>query len=225
MSLEHILLGLLREPASGYDLKAIFDERLHYFWAAELSQIYPALQGLERDGLLRSRQAPSKRGPGRRVYQITPAGHRVLRVWLEKGPEMHDERMDYLAKIYLMDELGSLQKTLQFIQELRDVFAGRLAELQTIERYWSERDPHYPDALSPQMFHVLLALRKGIYSLSAHVKWCDECVSRLEARMKKENHHGRTISRTPLDSHRRRQHGAARVLDSGLRKKGRPRSR
>ena len=37
MSLEHILLGLLREPASGYDLKAIFDERIQHFWAAELS--------------------------------------------------------------------------------------------------------------------------------------------------------------------------------------------
>ena len=31
MSLDYILLGLLREPASGYDLKAVFDERIHYF--------------------------------------------------------------------------------------------------------------------------------------------------------------------------------------------------
>src|SRR5580700_6718161 len=158
MSLEHILLGLLREPASGYDLKAIFDERIHYFWAAELSQIYPALQGLERKGLLRSRHATSKRGPGRRMYQITPAGHRVLREWLEKGPEISDERMAYLAKIYLMDELGDLQKTLQYILELRDAFSSRLGELQAIERYWSERDPLYPNSLSSQMFHVLLTL-------------------------------------------------------------------
>jgi PadR family transcriptional regulator, regulatory protein AphA len=225
MGLEHILLGLLREPASGYDLKAIFDERLHYFWAAELSQIYPALQGLERKGLLRSRQAPSKRGPGRRVYQITPAGQRTLRQWLESGPELHNERMDYLAKIYLMDELGDLKKTLQFILELRDAFSSRLRELQTIEHYWSQRDPTYPDSLSPQMFHVLLALRKGVHSLSALVKWCDESVRRVQARLEKENHHGRTISRAPLDSHRRRQHGVGRVLDSGIRKKGRPRSR
>jgi len=225
MGLKHILLGLLREPASGYDLKAAFDERLHYFWAAELSQIYPALQGLERKGLLRSRQAPSKRGPGRRVYQITPAGHRILRDWLENGPELHDERMDYLAKIYLMDELGDLQKTLHFIQDLRDAFSTRLAELQTIERYWSEKDPQYPGTLSAQMFHVLLTLRKGIYSLSAHVKWCDESVRRIQARREKENHHGRTISRHSLDPHRRRQPGIARVLDSGHRKKGRPRSR
>src|SRR5580700_8471225 len=156
MSLEHILLGLLREPASGYDLKAIFDERIHYFWAAELSQIYPALQGLERKGLLRSRHATSKRGPGRRMYQITPAGHRVLREWLEKGPEISDERMAYLAKIYLMDELG---------------------------------DPQNPNSLSPQKFHVLLTLRKGVYSLSAHLKWCYESIRRIRERMEKEGLH------------------------------------
>jgi PadR family transcriptional regulator AphA len=222
MSLEHILLGLLREPASGYDLKAIFDERIHYFWAAELSQIYPALQGLERKGLLRSRQARSKRGPGRRIYQITPAGHRVLREWLAKGPEMNDERMTYLAKVYLMDELGDMQKTLQYVLELRDVFSLRLKELQTIERYWSERDPQYPDLLSPQMFHVLLTLRKGIHSLSAHMKWCDESVRRILERMKKGDSRVRTISRSALDTHRVRQHRAAGVLDPGGRRKRRP---
>lgn len=222
MSLAHILLGLLREPASGYDLKAIFDERIHYFWAAELSQIYPALQGLERKGLLRSRQARSKRGPGRRIYQITPAGHRVLREWLEKGPEINDERMAYLAKIYLMDELGDLQKTLQYILELRDVFSSRLGELQTIERYWSERDPQYPNSLSPQMFHVLLTLRKGIYSLSAHLKWCDESIHRIRGRMEKEGSHVRTVSRTALDTHRVRKHRTAGVLDTRGRGKRRP---
>ena len=52
MSLQHILLGLLREPASGYDLKAYFDSSVRYFWAAELSQIYPTLQRMEKSGRL-----------------------------------------------------------------------------------------------------------------------------------------------------------------------------
>lgn len=64
MSLEHILLGLLREPASGYDLKKLFDERIDYFWAAELSQIYPTLKRLEQRGWIRGREAASSRGPG-----------------------------------------------------------------------------------------------------------------------------------------------------------------
>jgi PadR family transcriptional regulator, regulatory protein AphA len=222
MSLEHILLGLLREPASGYDLKGVFDERIHYFWAAELSQIYPTLQRMERKGLLRSHEAPAKRGPSRRVYQTTAAGHRVLREWLEKAPELSDERILFLAKIYLMDELGDLHKTLRFITQLREEIARRLAEVQIIERQWSERDPKYPDALSSPLFHVFLTLRKGMYSLEAHVKWCDESIRRIEARMKKENSNGRTVSGSPLDAHRRRQPRADRILDSGGRKQRRP---
>ncbi|HKW51009.1 MAG TPA: PadR family transcriptional regulator, partial [Candidatus Eisenbacteria bacterium] len=68
MSLEFILLGLLRRPASGYDLKKFFDEGIGYFWAAELSQIYPTLKRLEKRGWVRGRAAASKRGSGRRVY-------------------------------------------------------------------------------------------------------------------------------------------------------------
>jgi PadR family transcriptional regulator AphA len=57
MSLDPILLGLLREPASGYDLKALLDHGIGHFWAAELSQIYPTLKRLEKDGFLTSRKA------------------------------------------------------------------------------------------------------------------------------------------------------------------------
>jgi|SRR5208282_2976882 len=225
MSLEHILLGLLREPASGYDLKAVFDERIHYFWAAELSQIYPALQGLERKGLLRSREAPAKRGPRRRVYQTTSAGHRVLRRWLNESPELGDERIGFLAKVYLMDEFGDLGKTLKLLKGLREIFATRLRELQAIERGWAARDPRYPDALSPKMFHIFLTLRKGLCSLVAHVKWCNESIRRIETRIEKEKFHGRTVSGPSLDSHRGGNHRADRILDSRGRKQGRPAAR
>src|SRR5271155_6263728 len=132
MSLDHILLGLLREPASGYDLKQVFDERIHYFWAAELSQIYPTLRRLERKGWLRSRHAQAKRGAGRRVYQVTSAGHRVLREWLESEVELGDDRVPYLAKLYLMDELTDLRKTLRYLASLREKFASNLAALEVI---------------------------------------------------------------------------------------------
>jgi len=225
MSLDHILLGLLREPASGYDLKAVFGERIHYFWPAELSQVYPAMQRLEDKGLLRSREAPAKRGPRRRVYQTTAAGHRALRQWLNDGPEIGDERIGFLAKIYLMDELGDLGGTLQYFKELREIFATRLEELQAIERGWAARDPHYPDDLSPKMFHVSLTLRKGLCSIATHVKWCDESVRRIEARMEKEKSDGRTFSRPSLDSHRGGHHRTDRVLGSRGRKQGRPAAR
>src|SRR5208282_4457104 len=125
----------------------LFDGRIHYFWAAELSQIYPTLQNLERKGLLRSRRAESKRGPGRRLYQTTPAGHRALREWLENETGLGADRITYLARLYLMDELADLQGTLQYLTHLRDQFARNLSALEAIEREWQERESKDPDYL------------------------------------------------------------------------------
>ena len=66
LSLPHILLGLLREPASGYDLKAEFEKMIRHYWSAELSQIYPTLKRMEGQGWLASATEPSDRGPDRR---------------------------------------------------------------------------------------------------------------------------------------------------------------
>ena len=188
MSLDHILLGLLRQPASGYDLKKVFDERIEYFWAAELSQIYPTLKRIEKRGWVRGRQAVSSRGPGRRVYETTPAGRQALRDWLARGPEIGDERFAYLAQIYLMDELGDLKQTLRFFTVLRDDFVRKLEALRQLERYWAEADPRYPDALPSPDFHVQLTLRLGLVSLGGHVKSCDESIRRVRARMEREKH-------------------------------------
>jgi PadR family transcriptional regulator AphA len=186
MSLEHLLLGLVRDPASGYDLKRLFDERIGHFWAAELSQIYPALKRLERRGLLRSRRAASKRGPGRRLYQLTPAGRRELRAWLAQPPQFGDERLPYVGQLFFMGELGDARRTLRFLRGVRDHIAAKLATLRALERAWTDADPRYPDRLPLDEFHVHLALRKGLVSLQASLAWCEESMDRLAARTPKE---------------------------------------
>jgi DNA-binding PadR family transcriptional regulator len=54
------LLGLLGEPACGYDLKAVLDNGIGHLWAAELSQVYPSLKRLEKQKLLRSRRLQAR---------------------------------------------------------------------------------------------------------------------------------------------------------------------
>ena len=85
MSLENILLGMLDEPASGYDLKTEFSEGARHFWSAELSQIYPTLKKMELRGWLSSEVASSAKGPPRRVFRRTDAGRKQLLEWLRSG--------------------------------------------------------------------------------------------------------------------------------------------
>ncbi len=180
MALEHILLGLLRQPGSGYDIKTAFEEAIGHFWAAELSQVYPALKRMEKDGLLNSEAVASDRGPPRKVYSITPAGRESLRAWLSARPAVGQERLEWLAQVWFMSETPA--RALPFFESLRGEFAKELAALQAIETNWRAEDPRYPDALPDDEFFMQLTLALGLKKLRAKVDWCDECIGRIAAR-------------------------------------------
>ncbi len=191
MSLDHILLGLLRDPATGYDLKGAFRERIRHFWSAELSQIYPALKRLEQRRMLRSRIEPSPKGPNRKVYALTDGGRKELLRWLRGGPAVGTERFAYLAQLYFMDAVGDLRETRAFIKELRDHLARWLARLESLEEevIAAHGDPQrYGDA----GFHRFATLRMGIHSIASKVAWCDETLTAIEQRPGARSGEGRS---------------------------------
>ena len=193
MSLEHILLGLLREPATGYELRADFEHNVRHFWSAELSQIYPTLQRLEDKGFLRSRTEPSPKGPDRRVYRRTAAGRRELKQWLLSGPQVGTERFAYLAQLYFMDEVGDLAETRAFLVRLRDNHVRWLAELRAIEQQITETYGDRPDRYCEMGIHRFAALRMGILSIGAKVAWCDETIATLGSRLGRETDDRETV--------------------------------
>lgn len=192
MSLDCILLGALRQPASGYDLKAQFDVAFGHFWPAEQSQIYRTLRRLERTGLLASRREPSAKGPERRVYRTTAKGRTMLRRWLAGGPEVGDDRHAFCAQTFFLDELGDLRQSLAFLRQLRDLFAARLSSLETIEREWSQADSRYPDQLPMADLAQQFTLALGLAKYRVIVEWADACIRRIEHRRSSQGK-----SRTP----------------------------
>lgn len=182
MSLRHILLGMLREPHSGYDLKKEFDGSLRNFWNAELSQIYPTLAKLEKDGFLTSEKVASDHGPKRVVYSRTEAGRDELLRWIDDGPALGTERVGFLAQAYFLGQLNNLDATIAFFEELKAYFSGRLATLRQIEAGWAADDPRYPDELPDYDFYPQLTLDCGLHRVAATVDWCDKTLARLKAR-------------------------------------------
>ena len=183
MSLDHILLGLLREPATGYDLKDAFRERVGHFWSAELSQIYPTLKRLEQRRLLRSHLEPSPKGPNRRVYTLTEEGRAELLRWICGDPVVGTERFAYLAQIYFMDTLGDLRQTRAFMAALRDHLTRWLAELRALEREIVAAHGGAPERYSDAGFHQFATLRMGIHSIGSKVTWCDETLAAIDRRL------------------------------------------
>lgn len=186
MSLDCLLLGTLRTPASGYALKTQFDEAFRFFWPAELSQIYRTLKRLEDQGLLASRQAASDKGPERRVYRTTAKGRARLRQWLEAGPDIGDDRHAYCAQAFFLDALEDDEARVVFLRRLRDEFATRLSDLERIEAGWRQADPRYPDALPIDELSQQFVLALGIEKFAAIVRWADLCLKRLDARRREE---------------------------------------
>lgn len=184
MSLPHILLGLLKEPQAGYDLKKKFGKSLQHFWHAELSQIYPTLQRLERDGMVKSRAAEGRAGPPRKEYRRTAKGRRELLRWLGNGPITGSERIGYLAQVYFLDEHQDQGQALRYFTELREHMVQWLGILNDIEKQWRTEDPRYPDKLPADAFYAQLTLALGLKKVQANVNWCDECLARIKARGK-----------------------------------------
>lgn len=183
MSLKHILLGLLREPGTGYDLKSVFDERISHFWSAEFGQIYPTLNRLEERGLLESRVEPSAKGPNRRVYTLTGDGRQELLRWLGSGPAMGAERFAYLAQLYFMDALGDLHETRAFMTDLKGRLNEWLGRLEAIETAVTAAHGNAPEGYSEGGFHRFATLRMGILSIGSKVKWCDETLAAIDRRL------------------------------------------
>jgi DNA-binding PadR family transcriptional regulator len=178
----HILLGLLEQPAFGYELKDRFERTAIHFWAAELSQIYPTLQSLERQGLLSSRKEPSPKGPQRRVYRRTRAGGRELRRWLSGGPVLNRERVPYAAQFFFMAIVADAQIEEDFLLQLRADSSGRLGALRMIEREILKEHGRRLETMPEGVFQSYGVLRIGMAKLAARIEWCDEMLAALRAR-------------------------------------------
>src|SRR5262245_24090110 len=152
---------MLARPASGYDLKNEFEQGTRYFWAAELSQIYPTLNRLEERGWLSSRTEASARGPERRVYKRTAKGEKELFQWIRSGPAMGTERFAYIGQLIYMSQLDDLDATREFLTRLRSDLGARAQFLKSVHKA-VEAIPGFPDALDEADFHNYLALHIGV---------------------------------------------------------------
>src|SRR5918997_1999390 len=94
----HVILGMLAwRPMSGYDVKALVDRSVRFFWAVSYGQIYPELRRLSEAGLIDAADEPQG-GRRRTVYTLTEAGRGALEEWLAQAPETFATRDQGLAQ-------------------------------------------------------------------------------------------------------------------------------
>jgi DNA-binding PadR family transcriptional regulator len=132
------LLLLAEEPRNGYQIMQEVEERSDGVWRPSPGSVYPALQQLEDEGLIRSEESD-----GRKLFVLTDAGRKVVEErgedksapWEQMSGEVSDGAI----------ELGRLMKELAYafaqimrtgsetqVAKARDVLAGARKDLYRI---------------------------------------------------------------------------------------------
>lgn len=169
----YVVLGLVRLGArSGYEIKRTVELSIRFFWTISQAQIYPSLEQLERERLVRGRSEPRGRRP-RRVYTITAAGQRELRRWLRREDPMPFELRDLgLVKLFFADALER-DDALALLEAIKKRSQERVTTLEAIE-------PEGEQAEQEGNIHPLLTLKMGIAVHRAMVDVCEEFERRLD---------------------------------------------
>jgi len=121
------LLLLAEEPRNGYQIMQELEQRSEGVWRPSPGSVYPALQQLEDEGLIRSGQAD-----GRKVYEITDAGRgHVEDRGAEARPPWEEMTRDYSDAAF---ELGGIFRELSFafMQVMRTGSEAQMAEARKV---------------------------------------------------------------------------------------------
>jgi DNA-binding PadR family transcriptional regulator len=167
----YVILGMVsREARSGYEIKALVDGSVRFFWAASYGQIYPELKKLADAGLVDGSDAPT--GDRKRtVYAITRAGEEALKDWLREPPETLEMREEGLLKLFFSGVLEREQavETLRAMRRQREGLSERLRAIEPVKAEMTDLQDPYP----------LMVLRGGIEFNDWFAGWCE----RMEAEL------------------------------------------
>ncbi len=190
MGLQDILLSLLREPMSGTELIHFFRGTIHHFWQTDLSQIYRALEALDREGYVRAESMPSSKGPARKEYRLTKKGRTRLAGWLRQKAVVPPHKFEYLAKIFSVTaDAHPRKRALELMRSMRGEVIDAVVQLEAIEHLMSAT-PGFPNDMPANMFYPWLTLHHGLMRRRALLEWIDESIVRIERRSSEADNAG-----------------------------------
>ncbi|MFG2841929.1 PadR family transcriptional regulator [Kitasatospora sp. NPDC048296] len=175
MALEHaILVSLLEQPGSGYELARRFDRSIGRFWTATHQQIYRVLRRMEADGWIAAEEVAQDGRPDKKVYSAAGPGRAALADWLREPVEPETVRHELAVKIRAaaFDDPAALVSE---VERHRESHAALLA------RYLHGEQRDFPDltALDTRQELQHVVLRGGIEYERMTLAWLDDVLATL----------------------------------------------
>jgi DNA-binding PadR family transcriptional regulator len=160
---EAALLGLLaRGPASGYELRKIFQTTPLAAYSDSPGAVYPALRRLEQRGYVSGRAETGARR--RKPWQLTAAGRGWLRSWVTQPVTADDVARDAAGvdlRLALVDNVAP-GRLPGFLREYAEAVDEYLASLRAAAAGLSDTLPA----------SAACALDLGVHLIHARSTWC-----------------------------------------------------
>ncbi|HXC23258.1 MAG TPA: helix-turn-helix transcriptional regulator [Solirubrobacteraceae bacterium] len=172
-----VLAALIEAPGHGWEVARRASLRMGISWRVEPKHIYPYLERLEADGLVRSEQQVVKRPPYvRYVYHPTERGRRARRAWLAARPRMSVFRSELHVRLAFSNE-EDIPDLLRALEERRlDI----LEEIEQNEACETPRVSYVGTIISLQCSAVDKRLK-------AEMEWIEEARRELEVQREKRS--------------------------------------
>lgn len=171
---KYAILGVLSllGSMSGYDIKKFCDKSISHFWNENFGHIYPVLKQMEDSELILCEAKDDSR---RKNYNVTDKGREELKKWLAEPVEYQPERSELLLKLSFGSQMNKTD-TIEMLNVAKARNLSKFNQLSDIHKYYlqnkdAKKKPQYP--------YWLVALRYGINSLEASLKWFDETIEFL----------------------------------------------
>ena len=159
------LLGLLQQkPSSGYDLRKIFSTTAMTTYSDSPGAIYPALQRLQEQGLIRGTIESGTGLRRRQVFQLTAKGTAELRKWIAR-PVLRADVIRGLDEVMLRfafsEQAVGPSASVRILQSLQAELASYIPDLHA---QLSAGKPTMPRS-------GRLALESGIQGYECLLRW------------------------------------------------------
>lgn len=106
MDVRTLCLGVLSlGDASGYEIKKRLEETFSHFYDASFGSIYPALNRLQTEGLVKCETEAQAKRPDKKVYSLTIEGRLTLVGELNNMPGRDRVRSEFLVAMCFADLL------------------------------------------------------------------------------------------------------------------------
>ncbi len=164
---EYALLGLLtKQPASGYDLRRLAQERMGHFWNESFASIYPMLKRLHQKGWVSRTDVEQDDKPDKIVYAVTSAGRAAFSRWLTEEVTPPPPRDLLMLKLYFggQTQPGVLRGHIEgYRRRLMETLAMMEPQIAKIRNSGDD---------GPDHVFTLLTLSQSIHATRAMLAWC-----------------------------------------------------